>query len=216
MLIRCVVLILFATGCPNLPTASELGEPQILALVAEPPCIQPGGSAHLDALVAGPSGTLVPSRIAWSVPTGSVRAIEASNVRAAVDASPGALIEVDAAVEVDGGAVLRGFRTLTVGVCANPVLAGITIDGVPAPGSSALTMVASTSVDLDVSIDGGVAAAEPVVSWFTTAGAIRLYRHTPTELVVRDAPGTGALYVIYRDGNGGVAWLERDVQITSR
>jgi len=214
MLLRSVVLIVCATGCPNLPTASELGEPQILALVADPPCIQPGASAHLEALVAGPSGTLVPSSIVWSVPAGSVGAIEASTVRAAVDASPGAQIEVDVAVDA-GGVTLRGFRTLTVGVCANPVLAGITVDGVPAPVSGALAMLSNTSVDLDVSIDGGL-AAESVVSWFSTAGTIRLYRHTPTELVVRDAPGTGALYVIYRDGNGGVAWLERGVQVTSR
>jgi hypothetical protein len=214
MLLRSVVLIVCATGCPNLPTASELGEPQILALVADPPCIQPGASAHLEPLVAGPGGTLVPSSVVWSVPAGSVGAIETSNVRAAVDAPPGALIEVDVAVDVDGG-TLHGFRTLTVGVCANPVLAGITVDGVPAPVSSALTMFAHSSVDLDVSIDGGP-AAEPVVSWFSTAGTIRLYRHTPTELVVRDDPGAGALYVIYRDGHGGVAWLEHDVQVTSR
>jgi len=208
-----MVLIVCATGCANLPTASELGEPQILALVADPPCIQPGASAHLEPLVAGPSGTLVPSSIVWSVPAGSVGAIDASSVRADVDALPGARIEVNVAVDA-GGVTLRGFRTLTIGDCANPVLAGITVDGAPAPVSGALTMFSNTSVDLDVSIDSGL-AAEPVVSWFSTAGTIRLYRHTPTELVVRDAPGAGALYVIYRDRNGGVAWLEHEVQITS-
>lgn len=214
MLLRSMVLIVCASGCPSLPTASDLGEPQILALVADPPCLQPGASAQLEALVAGPEGTLAPSRVVWSVAPGSVGTIEANHVRAAVDASRGALLEVDVAVDADG-VTLHGFRTLAVGACANPVLAGITVDGIPAPVSGVLTMSSSSSVTLDVSVDG-TPAAERLVSWFSTAGAIRLYRHTPTELVVRDAPGTGALYVVYRDGNGGVAWLEHDVQVTPR
>lgn len=214
MLLRHLLLLVCTSGCPNLPTAAELGEPQILALVANPPCVQPGARADLDALVAGPDGTLAPSAVVWSVASGSDGAIETSGVRAAVDAKPGARIEVGVAVDV-GGVTLLGFRTLTVGVCANPVLAGIVLDGTRAPRSSQLAMSSSSSVHLDVSIDGG-STVDGIVSWFTTAGTILRYRHTPTELVVRDEPGAGALYVVYRDGNGGVAWLEHDVQVASR
>jgi len=214
MLLRAVVLIVCATGCPTLPAASELGEPQLLALVADPPCLGPGASSRLATLVAGPSGTLVPTRVAWSVPAGSPGALEGSSVRAAADAIPGAQLEVDVALDADD-VTLHGFRTLTIGDCSNPVLAGLTVDGAPAPGTGALAVLPGSKVALDVSVDARP-DAHPTVSWFTTAGTIRLYRHTPTELVVRAAPGTGALYVVYRDGNGGVAWLERAVQVTSR
>lgn len=220
MLLRASVLLAFASGCPSLPTASDLGEPQILALIANPPCVQPGATAELEAIVAGPDGAITPSAITWSVPTGSSGAIERSGaawtLRAAEDAMLGGLIELHVVVGVEGAAPLRGFRTLKIGgACANPRIGGVLVDGVLQPATGAITMMSDGRIDLDVLVDGGLTDGS-IVSWFSTAGAIELYRRTPTQLVVRTTPGDAVLYVVYRDGNGGVSWLEHDVQVSGR
>lgn len=219
MLFRAAGLLAFASGCPNLPMSSDLGEPQILALVANPPCVQPGATAQLEAIVAGPDGAIIPSDITWSVPTGSPGAIEMSGsvwaIRAAADAMPGERVEIDVAVGIGTTTRLHGFRTVQIGSgCTNPSIGGVVVDGVTQPTSSVIAMMSDADIDLDVLIDGGLADGS-IVSWFSTAGTIELYRHTPTQLAVRGAPGSGVLYVVYRDGSGGVGWLEHDVQINN-
>ncbi len=213
-------LMVTATGCPDLRTSAELSEPQILALVASPPCVAAGDVAALDVVVAGPAGAILPRDVVWSVPPGAAGSIESSGgvsmVRAAADAATGATFEIDAAIDVGTAAPLRGFRTVRVGGgCANPIIDAVLIDGVPASASDDVLVGRGDSVALDLSVDGGLADGSRV-SWFTTAGKIELYRHTPTKLIADSEAGTGILYVVYRDGLGGVAWLERNVQIVAR
>ena len=204
VMIRAAMLLLLA-GCPSLPTAAELGEPQILALVAEPPCAPAGGSASLSALVAGPEGTIVPDRTSWSAATGAPITLNGDQVQVAADAVNGARPEIDVEVAV-GDTVLRGFRSFRVDAdCANPHIADVLVDG-----ASAMDLTARANVDLDMRLDRGSASS---VAWFTTAGKIDLYRQAPTKMVVDDGGGERVLFVVVRDGEGGVGYLERMVLV---
>lgn len=204
VMIRAAMLLLLA-GCPSLPTAAELGEPQILALVAEPPCAPAGGSASLSALVAGPEGTIVPDRTSWSAGSGAPITVTDDQVQVAGDAASGATATVNVEVAV-GDTVLRGFRSFRIGGnCANPHVADVLVDG-----ASAMDLTARANVELDVRLDRGSASS---VAWFTTAGKIDLYRQAPTKMVVDRGGGERVLFVVVRDGAGGVGTLERMVVV---
>jgi hypothetical protein len=214
---RAALFIALLAGCPSLPTPAELEEPQILALVADPPCASAAPST-LSALVAGPAGTIDPDAIAWSLPPGS-RATLASagngsaTVVAASSAAVGDEIEVDVAIAT-GGVELAGYRSLPVGTgCADPAIDAVVVDGVARPAGDTIELTAGARVTLDVSIAGGV-ADDAIVAWYSTAGTIDLYRHAPTQLVVGATPGAAVLYVVYRDG-AGTAWREHAVAIST-
>lgn len=206
-MIRAALCLLICAGCPSLPTAAQLGEPQILALVAEPPCAPAGGSASLSALVAGPDGAIAPDRTSWSAAADGQITVSGDQVVVSADAPAGATMEIEVEVAV-GETILRGFRSFRVGAdCANPHVADVVVDD-----ASATVLTARANVDLDVRVDRGSASS---VAWFTTAGKIDLYRQAPTKLVVGDRDGDHVLFVVVRDGAGGVGYLERTVTVVN-
>jgi len=217
MMMRTTIVLALLAGCPALPTSAGLGEPEILAIVADPPCVAPGGSATLAVLVAGPSGTLVPDRVSWSVPDGDAASISMTSagapvVDAGATATRGTSVEIDVDVAI-GSTELRGFRTLAIGDgCANPTIDAVDVGGTVQPPATTIDVPAGSDVALDVDVTGGIASTG-IVSWYSTAGAIDLYRQTPTTLAVTSQPGAAVLYVVYRDGLGGVTWRAYAVEV---
>ena len=49
-------------------------------------------------------------------------------------------------------------------------------------------------------------------AWYSSAGAIERYQSNPATMVASDTAATGWLFVVVRDGKGGIAW--RGVEVT--
>jgi hypothetical protein len=86
---------------------------------------------------------------------------------------------------------------------ANPEIAALAIGGEVVDGSVALT--AGATVPLDVGTEPA-ASDDAFYAWYSTVGTIEDYQSNPCELVVADEARDGWLFVVVRDGRGGVAW----------
>ena len=190
--------IVLSLGCTDFALPSELSRTQILAVRATPAAIEPGGRAHLEALVAGPDGVAAGLAASWTA-DGDGAAIEIDEAGEAwlVAARAGA---VAVELRVDAGEELVARKTVPVDQEAgNPEMVRLEAGGEPV----AETLVAPSGrvTALEAELD-----AEPaVMSWFATIGTIDRYRHNPTELVTDEA-GDGWLIAVGRDDAGGVTW----------
>jgi hypothetical protein len=180
---RLVLLALCA--CSEFDPPSALTHPQIIAVRATPPAIEPGEHATLDALVAGPAGVLAPA-LAWQIvaaPEGTV--LDGDSLAA------GATGDVVLALDADG---LAAEKRIAIGTHRDNPVVVLTADGVPV---DELRVARGATVAL--------AAEASSVSWYCTLGEITRFRAPATELVVPEA-GDGTLIVVGRDGEGGVGW----------
>lgn len=219
------VIGVVATGCEEFATPAELDRPQILAIVAEPPAVRPGESSTVTILVAGPDGIVEQPAVTWRAasispevpPIGMVSAgNDGSATYRAPDTQPPdnpALALIEATVEAGREAPLVGNKAIAVGsiVLANPTLTrfeGAERDLLATPE---LALQVGAPVPLEVDIEGGF-FEEASVSWYATAGVIEQYRSNPTEILAEET-GDGWLFVVVRDGRGGVVW--RQVRITA-
>jgi hypothetical protein len=133
---------------------------------------------------------------------------------------------------------LIGFTDITLRTASaanpinhNPQLAQITADQVPIAADGSSTFHVSQTVSLvpvpaagakEPLSDGGVESLD--YSFYTTSGSLADLRSTDTTLTGEPgiissdytapaAPGPVRLWIVVRDGRGGIGWLERDFNI---
>lgn len=219
------ILGVVSTGCEEFATPAELDRPQILAIAAEPPAVRPGESSTITILVAGPEGAVEEPAVTWRAtsispevpPVGTVSVGNDGSVTyLAPDTQPAdnpALALVEASVEAGRESPLVGNKAIAVGsiVLANPTVTVFEADGADLSTAPELALRVGTPVSLEVDVEGGF-FEEGSVSWYATAGVIEQYRSNPTEILAEE-PGDGWLFVVVRDGRGGVSW--RQVRITA-
>lgn len=215
-----LALGLAVAGCTDFATPAELTKPTILAITAEPPVVAPGQTTELAVAVADGSGLLeVAPR--WSLvetyrgvpPMGSL----ASSTYTAPDPvptlPPNAPPIDSVQLELDvGGTTLTAIKVVPVveAARANPAIEAFTVgagDALAGP----LTVPRGATLDLAVTTDPA-AGEEARYAWYSSAGAIEAYQSNPTTMVASDEAKTGWLFVVVRDGLGGVAW--RGVEVT--
>ena len=117
------------------------------------------------------------------------------------------------------GQSLHGFAALPVRTSAdptpvrNPSVVALNADGVALPDDGAGTVRAGSTVQLTP-----IADEETVIfSFYSTAGDLDALRATAADPAVGwkapDEAGPVQLWVVARDGRGGVGWLARTVQV---
>jgi hypothetical protein len=223
---RCAfALVIVVAGCGDFPTPAELTKPTILAVVADPPLVDEGESTTLTVVVAGPDGPMVPDALDWTLietlpgvpPFGALVANDDGTATYTApdplpelpdDAPPLDSVQLDVTV---GEETLTSIKAVVVtpvpGV--NPSITSMVVGEVEAEDGMHL----ASDVVYPISIDLDPAPGEDArYAWYSTVGAIEEYQSNPAELVAAEEPGDGWLFVVVRDGVGGVAW--RGVEIT--
>jgi hypothetical protein len=193
-----MLFIALSLGCTDFALPSELSRTQILAVRATPAAIEPGGRAHLEALVAGPDGVAAGLAASWTT-DGDGASIETDDGGEAwlVAARAGA---VAVELRIDAGEELVARKTVpVVQEAGNPEMVRLEAGGEPVAETLVARVGGATALEAELD-------AEPaVMSWFATIGTIDRYRHNPTELV-SDEAGEGWLIAVGRDDAGGVTW----------
>lgn len=224
---RLLPVLLVAAGCTDFPGPEALTKPTILAIVAEPPVLAPGDEAALSVVLAGPDGPMEPSEVTWrlvetypGLPVfGEVVGDGAAARFVAPDPVPdlpegiAPLTTVEVTVEA-GDTSIVALKALAViedlpAPVTNPVVSVLAIDF--AIAGPAVTLAAGDEVWLDVGT-APRAGEDAAYAWYSTVGEIPRFQSNPAALEVQDEPGEGWIFVVVRDGRGGVAW--RGVQVT--
>ncbi len=228
-LFQCMLLAAVATAagaCEEFATPAELAGPQILAVRSESPAVPPGERVALEILVAGPDGEIETPDVSWAVEP------------AAVGAAPIGAIEV----EEDGSAYYRAPATVAEEPTFSAVRATVQVDdlelvAIKALGvtnlpfenpsvsllradeqdllaaDAALALSPEQTVELEVDIAPAI-TEETSFSWYATVGEIEEYRSNPTELVAPEEAAEGVLFVVVRDGLGGITWAQAPIIIS--
>ncbi len=217
------VALLGLGACTDFPSPAELTKPTILAIISEPPLVAPGERAELGLVMVGPDGPVEPASLQWrmietlpGVPpygtiSGNADGTATYTAPATMpDAPEGALPidSVEVSVEAEDTSVIAIKAMLVTDVpAANPAIASLVVGEVEAVDG--MNLVAGVTYPLQVEIDPP-AGPDAAYAWYSTVGEIARYQSSPAELV---AGGDGGwLYVVVRDGRGGV--VVRGVEIT--
>ena len=218
-----LVLALLAAGCIDPVDARwQLDHDHVIAVRANPPRIQPGERAELDALVAH-AGSLATieapaNAAALEAPEALQSLLRFENSRWFVEAPTHEVLQLeraklgfagDAAVPLDvygvwmtaAGQPLYAKKTVWLGGSAeNPVMPKAMIDGAPMTADAVVPM--ERDVYLSVDVPAGYR-----VSWLTSCG--QLFQDDVATSFLHVAPGDpteGQLAVVIRDAAGGVVW----------
>jgi hypothetical protein len=198
---RAILCLALVAGCSDFELPSALSREQILAVRATPPVVPAGGRARLDALIAGPAGVVEGATLAWSLPEGAGASLEADGEATWLVAGTED-VRVDLEATTPAGETLLAEKRVRVGEAkGNPMLVGLEADGRPMAGELALP--AGGTATLAAQLD---APEQQRTTWFATVGEIERYLQNPTDLVAPEAPVSGWLLVVARDGDVGVAW----------
>ena len=215
------IAALAAAACTDFATPAELTKPTILAVTAEPPVVAPGARTELAVALADGTGVLTGLPTRWSlvstypgvppmgtltgstytapdpIPTLPANALPIDSVKLEVDTAIGTLIAIKVV-------------PVTTVITSNPTITGFTVgtgDALAGP----LTVAHGQPVDLTV-VTEPASGDTARFAWYCSAGAIDRYQSNPTTMVASDTPTSGWLFVVIRDGKGGVAW--RGVEVT--
>jgi hypothetical protein len=218
---------LAAAGCSEFATPAELEKTTIIAVVADPPAVAPGGTSTLSVVVAGPTGLVAPDSTLWSIvgaypgvaPLGQVTVTgEGATYTAPQDLpqTPTGVETTAGMVRVDvraGGASLAALKAVLVQSEPrdNPRFAHLLARGTPVPAGQEIVAPRGEPVDLDLAISPGL-DDDSRVAWYATLGAIEQYQSSPTTWM-GDQAGQGTLFVVVRDGLGGTAWHSAPLRI---
>lgn len=117
------------------------------------------------------------------------------------------------------GQSLHGFAVVTVRTSAdgepvrNPSVLGLEADGAALPEDGSGTVHAGAIVHLTPAADDD----EVIFSFYSTAGDLDALRATAAvpevDWTAPAVPGPVQLWIVARDGRGGVGWLARTVQV---
>lgn len=216
-----------AAGCTDFASPAELTKPTVLAVIAEPPIVAPGATTTLTVAMAGPDGPLEPDAVSWRVvetlpgipPFGAVEAADGTSATYTAPAElpelpEGALpldsVEATISAGDEQVIVIKGVAVLGDVEAANPTITAVVLGDEAVV--DAATVARGQTVELTVATD-----PEPgenaTFAWYTTAGTIDQYQSNPTELVGADETRDGWLFVVVRDGLGGVAWRGVEVSV---
>jgi len=210
---------ILASACTDFATPAELQRTTILAVVADPPVTPPGGQSRLELVVVDQTGRVPAPASTWQMvetypgvpPMGTVTANGdgTATYTAPTQAPPtsGETLPIDS-VQIELATTPRALTVIKAQVVAsepsqNPALATLTVDG--ADAQAAATVKAGQDAALSVGIDPP-AGKDAKYAWYTTLGEIAEYQSAQATLEAPDQPGSGWLFVVVRDGLGGVAW----------
>ncbi len=226
LLVPALLAGLATTACDDFASPAALTKPTILAVVAEPPLVQPGAQATLTTVVVDADGVLAglatrhalietypgtaPMGRLEDDPTGA-RYIAPDPVPAQPSGAPpldSVRIEVDTPIGTLTAVKVMAVLPVTA---SNPTVAQLTIGGTDAL-TQTITMTRGASVMIEVASEPP-ATEDTRYAWYSSAGEIEYFQSTPTELVAGDEAGARMLYVVIRDGQGGVAWRAVPIQV---
>lgn len=213
-------------ACTDFATPAQLERPTIIAVVADPPIVQPGGQARLTVVVADQTGVLaVPSE--WTLgeafpgiaPMGTIApdgdgALYTAPAMVPADrpANVPPLDSVEVTVQTSDGprSALKAMPVLPM-VAANPTITALAV-GADDALAGPITVTKGATLALSVTTDpapGDMAR----YAWYTPVGDIKYYQSNPCDLVVPDDAVDGPLLVVVRDGVGGVVWRAASLQV---
>jgi len=202
-----------AMGCTDFAGPAELAQTQILAVRAVPPAIVAGGTSDLEILIAGPDGDVQPDRLRWRVMPGSGGIVsDGGTLRAPANLDKLQLAEVEVVATV-AGEELIAVKYVGLGVPAptsNPVIQSIAVDQRPI-AEDRMAIAAGTTIELSAEIAGGTSS--DIYLWYATAGDVDDYRESQTRWTAPAQPGGVFLYLVYRDGVGGVDWRRLEITV---
>jgi hypothetical protein len=208
---------LLLSACTEFATPAELDRPQILAITTQPPSVGLGERSTIDLLVADPSGEVSDARVTWAsvaivegtLPVGDVEVADDGTVSYIAPSerpeTMPTIAMVQASVEI-ADQTLVGIKAVVVGNVglANPTLIALSGNATDLLANPELTLSRDEIASLSVTIEPA-ATDETMYAWYSTIGTIEMYRSSPTEIVA-DTPGQGWLFLVVRDGRGGVIW----------
>lgn len=213
-----ILIALSLAACADLSTPADLAQPQIIALTADPPSLGSSEQALLDVLIAGPDGEIPPSRVVWS--TAGVSGAEVSRLQddtwllqapPSIEGSPYAELEVS--VLLDDGTTLMGARSVALGTRrTQPIIVDILVNGQALPLGETLQVAVNAELELALKVSPTMTDLS-IVSWFSNVGEFEHYRRTPARFLARETDN-GSLFVVYRDGSGGLTYRVLNVEIT--
>jgi len=207
-----------AAGCESFPTPAQLDHATVLAVIADPPIVAPGGQSGLTVYVADRTGLITPPAT-WSVistfpnvpPMGAVTGGQAGTAQYTapdpVPQLPPNVPPVDSVqVQVMSDPPITAVKL--VGVQAgipseNPTITDVTAGGASARTSSP-TLALGSMIELKVITDPAP-DEHWSYAWYSTIGEIKAYQSNPTMLDTGDAAIDGTIFVVVRDGAGGAA-----------
>lgn len=218
-----------AGGCTDFRPPSEIVEPQLLGIRAQPAVVPPDESARIAYLVAGVQGPLEDVPVAWEVapgpggapPLGSMEEGEEGEVRYVAPAADEIDAERDEPVAVIRGVFSLPHRDVVAvksvpigGSRDNPDIEQVTLEGdAIGDGGNGGTLAAGAAAEL------AVRASIPLddvndVTWAATIGEIERYLRTPARWSIPEsAEGSAWLYVVVRDDEGGADWDAFPIEI---
>lgn len=221
-----VVLALGAAACTDFATPAELTKPTILAITADPPIVAPGASAQLTTVVIDANGVMAGLTERHSLvetypgvpPMGRVETTEGGARYVAPDPVPPLpenappIDSVQIEIDTPEG-TLTAIKVMPVAAvtASNPVISRLTVGGSDALAGP-VTLAREAAVAIEVAIEPP-AGEDARFAWYTSAGLIEKYQSTPAELVAAEEAKQGWLFVVVRDGLGGVVWHGVEVTV---
>ena len=212
---------LAAAGCTDFASPAELIKPTVLAVIAEPPVVAPGEDTQLTAVVADGSGELTGLPMRWSLvetyrgvpPMGTLTG-STYTAPDPIPALPANAPPIDSVrLEVDTGVTtLVNVKFVAVGAVdlTNPTISSFTVGSAEA-AAGPITVARGAALDLAITADPPL-TDDARFAWYSSAGEIVKYQSNPTTMTAADDAGAGWLFVVVRDGKGGMAW--QGVEIT--
>jgi hypothetical protein len=213
-----VLFALLGSACTDFATPAELQKTTILAVVSDPPVTPPGAQSRLELVVVDQTGRVPAPASTWRMvetfpgvpPMGTIADNGDGTASYTAPTNPpapqGETPPIDS-VEIELATMPRPLTVLKAQVVAdvpsqNPTLATLTVDG--ADATAAATARAGQPSTVAVTIDPP-AGKDATYAWYTTLGKIEEYQSAEATLEA-EAAGSGWLFVVVRDGLGGVAW----------
>jgi hypothetical protein len=191
-------VITLAAACNTSSDPYSLNQAQILAVRSEPAHAAPGASVRIDVLASDEAGNVfvtVPDHVdAGGLPV--MRGSDGWYVQGpAMPAAPTANVELT----VDGQVLPATKQLLFQDDRPNPSVTTMQVDG-SASEAIAVAKNAKTTLGVAASGDGTFAYA-----WYTSLGKLEHYRSANATFDANEQ-GDGAVAVVVRDDQGGVAW----------
>ncbi|MEZ4401036.1 MAG: hypothetical protein R3B06_13510 [Kofleriaceae bacterium] len=216
---------LAAAACTDFATPNQLERATIIAVVAEPPVVQPGDATELTVVVADATG-VIERPATWTLtetfpgvaPLGTLTGAGASATYRAPTTLPDRGPDIPpidtAAVTVDtADGRLTAIKAVAVvpTTTANPRITALTVGGADAT-AAAVPVTRGQTVTVQVTTDPAT-GDDARFAWYSPVGDIQYYQSNPCDLVVADDAVTGPLIVVVRDGQGGVVWRQIELQV---
>jgi len=207
---------LIIVGACDMREVEVLDAPRVLALRSEPAELAPGAEHTLSALVfdvaEAPTWSLCAE--AWAPadpPVCTSGAVTLGQGNPLVVTLPA---ELDSAwLRVDGAGALPAMKLVEADSGAvNPTVGGLLAGGAALPSAIGV----GDTLELVVALEGEVAAADVVVTWYITAGELEPARTLGDEPATLTGvePGPIDVFAVVRTKAGGTAWTSARVEVT--